>query len=100
MDLMTKRSDLRDTLAGFSDDHDRLWLITTPELSGAITEYNEELTGFDPHGSASSIRRSFVTVVTLTTFLRSTLRREGGRCQRWKTGAEAVCLGWVLSILG
>jgi len=35
-------------LNGSSDDNDRLWIIHTPKFSGAITEYNDELTGFDP----------------------------------------------------
>lgn len=29
-------------------DEDRLWLLHTPEFTAAITEYNNELTGFDP----------------------------------------------------
>lgn len=41
------RSPLRDNLHGFSFDQDRLWLIHTPDFIGAITEYNDELTGFD-----------------------------------------------------
>lgn len=35
-------------LAGLSDKHDWVWLIHTSEFTGAITEYNDELTGFDP----------------------------------------------------
>lgn len=37
----------RENLVGFSFDHDRLWLIETPEFTAGITEYNEELTGYD-----------------------------------------------------
>lgn len=42
------RSSLRDSLIGLTDDHDRLWSIETPEFTGGITEYNDELTGYDP----------------------------------------------------
>ena len=42
------RSPVRDTLVGYTDDHDRLWILHTPEGAFAITEYNDELTGFDP----------------------------------------------------
>jgi hypothetical protein len=42
------RSPMRDHLVGYHMDNDRLWVIHTPEFSGAITEYNDELTGFDP----------------------------------------------------
>jgi hypothetical protein len=42
------RSPLRDTLVGFSDDHDRLWLLKTPDFEAAISEYNHEVTGYDP----------------------------------------------------
>ena len=43
------RSPLRDNLVGISDDHDRLWLLTCPDgVVYAITEYNDELTGYDP----------------------------------------------------
>lgn len=45
---MRKRLPYRDTLVGFPDDHDRLWLLRTPEFTGAISEYNSELTGYDP----------------------------------------------------
>ena len=42
------RSPMRDNLHGFSMDNDRLWVLHTPEGAFAITEYNDELTGFDP----------------------------------------------------
>lgn len=42
------RSPVRNTLYGYSMDADRLWLIHTPDFVGAITEYNNELTGYDP----------------------------------------------------
>jgi hypothetical protein len=42
------RSPLRDNLVGVPEDNDRLYLIHTPEFVGAITEYNDELTGYDP----------------------------------------------------
>lgn len=42
------RSPLRNTLHGFSTDNDRLWLLHTPDFVAAITEYNDELTGYDP----------------------------------------------------
>lgn len=45
---MTDRSPLRKLLSGFTSDKDRLWLIHTSEFSAPITEYNDELTGFDP----------------------------------------------------
>jgi hypothetical protein len=38
----------RKSIVGFSFDQDRLWLIHTPEFTAAITEYNDELTGYDP----------------------------------------------------
>lgn len=43
------RSPLRDGLYGYSDDHDRLTLLHAPggEIY-AITDYNDELTGYDP----------------------------------------------------
>jgi hypothetical protein len=34
-------------LEGFHLSHDRHWVIDTPEFSGAITDYNWELTGYD-----------------------------------------------------
>ena len=37
----------RRTLLGFSDHHDRLWIIKTPDFEAAITDYNWELTGYD-----------------------------------------------------
>ena len=42
------RSPMRDGLVGYHLDQDRLWVIHTPEFSAGITEYNSELTGFDP----------------------------------------------------
>lgn len=45
---MKNRSPLRDSLVGVSEDNDRLWLVHTPDDAYAITEYNWELTGFDP----------------------------------------------------
>ena len=43
------RSPLRDTLVGISCDQDRLWLLHAPDgTTYAITDYNDELTGFDP----------------------------------------------------
>lgn len=35
-------------MKGFSFAQDRLWLIHTPDFVAGITEYNDELTGFDP----------------------------------------------------
>ena len=45
---MTQRHPARDNMVGVSFDQDRLWLIHTPEFVGAITDYNDELTGYDP----------------------------------------------------
>ncbi len=42
------RSPLRDGLHGISMDADRLWLLHTPQGVFAITEYNDELTGYAP----------------------------------------------------
>ena len=42
------RNPIRDTLVGFSFDNDRLWILHTPSGSFAITEYNDELVGYDP----------------------------------------------------
>lgn len=39
---------MRDRLMGMAHDHDRLWLLHTPEFVGVITEYNFELTGYSP----------------------------------------------------
>lgn len=41
-------SPYRKGLYGYHMPQDRLWLIHTPEFTAAITEYNQELTGFDP----------------------------------------------------
>lgn len=43
-----KRSPLRDNLYGLSLDSDRLWLLHDKDEVYAITEYNDELTGYDP----------------------------------------------------
>jgi hypothetical protein len=42
------RSPIRATLSGFQMDNDRLWYIDTGSFIGAITEYNDEITAFDP----------------------------------------------------
>jgi hypothetical protein len=42
-------SALRENLHGFGFDQDRLWVLrATDGVSYAITEYNDELTGYDP----------------------------------------------------
>lgn len=38
----------RKTLHGVSSENDRLRLLHTPHFVGAITDYNDELTGYDP----------------------------------------------------
>lgn len=45
---MKKEHPLRQGLLGFHLSHDRFWMIHTPEFSGVIAEYNDELTGYDP----------------------------------------------------
>jgi hypothetical protein len=40
------RNPIRDSIHGFSFDQDRLWIIHTPGFIGAITDYNDEITGF------------------------------------------------------
>lgn len=46
---MTNRSPLRNRLIGHSLEDDRLWLLHAPTGEVyAITEYNHELTGYDP----------------------------------------------------
>lgn len=42
------RAAVRDSLVGYHMDNDRLWLLLTPEGTFAITEYNDELTGYSP----------------------------------------------------
>ena len=42
------RSHLRNGLHGISENNDRLWVLHTPDGDFAITEYNDELTGYDP----------------------------------------------------
>lgn len=37
----------RATVKGILHDHDRLWVVHTPEFSAAFTEYNDEITGVD-----------------------------------------------------
>jgi hypothetical protein len=37
----------RETLIGWSDPNDRLWILGTPDFEAAITDYNWELTGYD-----------------------------------------------------
>ena len=47
--MTTTRSPLRDNLLGYSFDQDRPWLLHAPDGTVfAITEYNDELTGFSP----------------------------------------------------
>lgn len=41
-------SHYREGLVGYSMPQDRLWIIHTANFSAAITEYNHELTGYDP----------------------------------------------------
>lgn len=38
---------LRAKMVGFTRPEDRVWLIHAPEVSGAIAEYNYELTGYE-----------------------------------------------------
>lgn len=45
---MVNYSPLRNNLCGVSENNDRLWILHTPEGPLAITEYNNELTGYDP----------------------------------------------------
>lgn len=45
---MAKDSNDTETLVGIPFSHDRRWTIHTPKFSGIITDYNWELTGFDP----------------------------------------------------
>ena len=35
-------------LIGWADSHDRAWWIHTPNFKAKITDYNWELTGYDP----------------------------------------------------
>lgn len=44
---MSEPHPIRQTIKGWSDNNDRLWILHTPEGPRAITEYNHELTGFD-----------------------------------------------------
>ena len=41
--------DLRSDLHGFSFEQDRLWRITGPDFVGAMTDYNDEITGYTPN---------------------------------------------------
>lgn len=77
--MVAKRSPLRDGLHGISDDHDRLWLLQTPTGVFAITEYNDELTGYDPE----------LAVIDPKIF------RYGGNAY-YITGAYAKAKGWVV----
>lgn len=46
--MKTEMHPARANMKGFSFDQDRLWLIHTSNFVAGITEYNDELTGFDP----------------------------------------------------
>lgn len=67
------RAAIRDRLLGLPEDNDRLWLLYEPSgIAHAITEYNDELTGYTPElavmepkifcygGNAHYILRTFV----------------------------------------
>jgi hypothetical protein len=45
---MSEPHEARKNLLGCSYQQDRLYLLHTPDFVAGITEYNDELTGYDP----------------------------------------------------
>lgn len=43
------RDPIRDKIIGFSTDNDRLWKIEVDDSTEAITDYNDEITGYTPN---------------------------------------------------